>query len=62
MIQIKAIDCADKAVKLTSFLPSPNQLMRNINRVALPAIALLATSALQTADAGPIAWAICIAA
>lgn len=36
--------------------------MRNVNRVALPAIALLTASALQMADSGPVSWGVCIVA
>ena len=61
MTQIKATDCA-REFKLTSFLPNPDQLMRNASLVALPAIALLVASTLQTANSGPISWGVCIVA
>ncbi|MDR2539878.1 MAG: hypothetical protein LBC45_04715 [Chlamydiales bacterium] len=62
MIHFQLINYPGRETKLTSFFPSPTQFMRNVNRIALPAIALFATSAVQTADSGPIAWAVCIAA
>lgn len=43
------------------FFPSLGQLTRNINRVALPAIALFAMSNAQLASGGPITWFACIA-
>jgi len=62
MTPIQIANHPDREVKSIIFFPSPDQLMRNVNRIALPAIALFAASTLQAADAGPISWAICIAA
>lgn len=42
-------------------LASPNQLRKNVAKVALPAIAIVALSSLPVSEAGPIAWAACIA-
>lgn len=52
----------DRESKFTNLLPSLKQLRSNINKVALPAIALLSISSIQVASAGPIAWAACIVA
>ncbi len=52
----------DRESKSTNLLPSLKQLRSNINKVALPAIALLSISSMQVASAGPIAWAACIVA
>lgn len=41
-------------------LPSANQLMRNIKKVALPAILLLAAVNAPVAKAGPWAYAACL--
>ena len=46
--------------KLQSILPSGGQLLRNINKIALPAIALAALGLIQGANAGPIAYAACV--
>lgn len=62
MTPIQTTNHPGREAKSTNFFPSPTQLMRNVNRIALPAIALFAVSALQTADAGPISWAVCIVA
>ncbi len=48
------------ASKVRSFLPSPMRLIKNINRLALPIIALFAFSSATVANAGPFAWAACI--
>lgn len=60
MTQIKAVSCTDRA--FLSFLPRPDQLIRNTKLIALPAIALFVASTLQTASSGPISWGICIVA
>ena len=48
----------------TAYLPklaTPNQMLNNLTKVALPAIALVAASNARVADAGPIVYAICVA-
>lgn len=40
-------------------LSAPN-IARNLNKIAIPAILLLGASLVQEAEAGPIAYAICI--
>ncbi|PWU16164.1 MAG: hypothetical protein C5B45_00980 [Chlamydiae bacterium] len=62
MTPIQVTNHPDRETKSINFFPSPIPLMRNVNRIALPVIALLATSALPTANAGPITWAACVAA
>lgn len=52
----------DRESKSTNLLPSLKQLRSNINKVALPAIALLSISSMQVASAGPVTWAACIVA
>lgn len=44
------------------FSPSFKQLKRNVNQIALPAIALFAAASVQVASAGPVTWAACIVA
>lgn len=41
---------------------TPQNMLRNLHKVALPAIAFAGASMLQGAHAGPITWAACIAA
>lgn len=62
MTPIQVTNHPDRETKLINFFPSTTQLMRNVNSVALPAIVLFVASNLQTADAGPIAWAACVEA
>ena len=52
----------DRESKSKNLLPSLKQLRSNINKVAVPAIALLSISSMQVASAGPIAWSACILA
>lgn len=42
-------------------IASPKQIVRNVSRIALPAIALAGMSMLRGAEAGPIAYAACVA-
>lgn len=42
-------------------LVSPKQFMTNVAKVALPAIALVSLAYANSAEAGPIAYAACIA-
>lgn len=42
-------------------LPSAQQLVRNVQTIAVPAVFIYAAANMPAADAGPIAWAACIA-
>lgn len=41
--------------------PSATQLCKNITKIALPIIAIVGSSLLTTAEAGPILYGICVA-
>lgn len=43
-------------------LPSASQLVRNVQKVALPMIAILSVINIQQAKAGPVSWFACIVA
>lgn len=43
-------------------IATPDQIMRNVQKLALPAIALAAMASLPGADSGPVAWAACVVA
>lgn len=57
----KSVEAENNGRIYQKFLPSASQVLRNINKIAISALIIYATSYVTGAEAGPVAYASCMA-